>query len=164
MLLIILILFYIGKLSSLVNFTKTILMIILLPTLIASFFYYLLRPLVQFLEKKKINKIVAIGAGFLIIFALIAILTTFAGRAIIQEFNSFYETILQYLQQAPSTVKGLFGQNNFFDISFKDIEGNLLNSSQLIFQGLRETMSKWFANITDIGTIVVLIPIITFFL
>lgn len=164
MLSIVLILFYIGQLTSLVNFIKTILTIILLPSIIASFFYYLLRPSVQFLVKKKFNKTIAIISVFLVIIAFGAILTTFAGRVIVKEFSSFYETILEYFRQSPSTVKELFSQNEFWNFSLGNIENNLLDSSQAVFQVFTETMSRWVTNITEVGTIIILIPIITFFL
>lgn len=163
-LLITLIIFFLRQLNFIVNFTKTILMITLLPTLFATFLYYLLRSLVRFLVSKKINKTIAIVVIFLAIIGLLTISTIFAGKYLISEFSSFYETILKYFQKVPETISDLLEQGGFSNFSFEDIENNLLDSTQKVFQTVTKNISSWITNITFIGTITILIPIITFFL
>lgn len=163
-LLITLIIFYGRQLSFLINFSKTILMFTILPTLFASLFYYLLRPLLRFLVKHNINKTLAIVGIFLIIIALISISTIFAGKIILSEFSSFYDTILKNFKQVPETVRNLLDQSGFSNFSYKDIENNFLGSLDSVFNSLRENMLNWITNITNIGTTLILIPIITFFL
>jgi len=139
-------------------------MFTLLPTLFASLFYYLLRPLLRFLVNHNINKGLAIAGIFLIIIALISTSTIFAGRIILSEFSRFYDAVLKHFNQVSETVSNLLDESGFSNFSYKDIENNILGSLDSVFTSIRENMFSWISNITNVGTTMVLIPIITFFL
>ncbi|MFW5891661.1 MAG: AI-2E family transporter, partial [bacterium] len=99
-----------------------------------------------------------------IIIALISAATIFAGRVILNEFSNFYSTILKYFEQVPETVSNLFEESGFSDFSFENLESNFSDSLNEVFGSVRENMVSWITNITNVGTTIVLIPIITFFL
>lgn len=164
LLLIVLIIFFVGQMNFIINFIRKIFMIIVLPTLIASLFYYLLRPLVRYLVKKKVNKTIAVLGVLFFVSALLVILSMFAGKVIANEFSDFYKTLLKYFQEAQKSAENIFGQDDFWIFSLEDVENNILDSSQIAFQVIGENMSNWVTNITDFGTVIILIPIIVFFL
>lgn len=163
-LLIVLIIFYFKQLSFITNFIKSIFMVTAIPILFASFFYYLLRPSVQLLTKLKMNRTVAVISVLFVVIAFISVLIIFAGSAIIEDFNSYYQTILEYFKQAPDKLEGLLNQYGFQSSFLENLESNLLSASQGIFKTIREGMSGWVSNVTSVGTILILIPILVFFL
>lgn len=163
-LIIVSIIFILAQLNYFINSIRTLLMITLLPTLISSLFYYLLRPLIKYLVKKKINKTFAVIGVLSVVIAFLIILSIFAGRAISEEFSNFYKTFSKYFQEIQKSTENLTGQDNFLGFSFKDIESNILSTWQIVFQMLRENMSDWVTNISDLGTVIILIPIVVFFL
>lgn len=160
----VLIIFYFRQLSFIIQFIRIILRVIVLPTIVASLFYYILRPLVRFLVKRKMNKTFSVIGVLFLVLVLMAIISVFAGRAISNEFSRFNETLSTYFQDFPQNAKKLLDQNDFWFISYEDIESNLLDSSGMAIDTIRENISNWITNITDAGTIIILIPIIVFFL
>jgi len=163
-LLIILIIFYFGQLNFITNFIKSIFKVTVIPILFASFFYYLLRPAVHFLTKMKLNKTIAVLSVLFTVVAFISILIIFAGSAIIEDFSSYYETIIEYFKRAPEHLKSFLNQYGFQSSFLENVESNLLSASQGIFKTIRQGMSGWVSNITNVGTIMILIPILVYFL
>jgi predicted PurR-regulated permease PerM len=163
-LLIVLIIFYFAQLNFITNFIKNIFTITIIPIIFASFFYYLLRPLVQFLVKRKVNRTIAVMSVLFLIIGFISVLIAFAGSAIIKDFSSYYETIIEYFKQAPERLEGFLNQYGFQSSFLENFESNLLKASQTIFNAITQGMSGWVSNITRFGTIMILIPIIVFFL
>jgi predicted PurR-regulated permease PerM len=163
-LLIVLILFYLGQLSFLMNFIKTILMITILPLLIASFFYYLLRPLVRCLVKKKLNKTIAVIGVLFVVIALMTVFTIFAGKAITNEYRSFFETLSEYVNEIPEAVEDILDQDKLWGFSLEELKNNLIDASQQVLQTLSQNLAGWITNLTNIASVIILIPIIVFFL
>ena len=97
----VLIIIYLG---SLVDFifrpVLSFFSIILVPLMLSGFFYYLLRPLVDFLEKRKLNRSLAI----LLLYVVFAgILTGF----IIGVWPSLRDQIVALVQNAPLCLQSL---------------------------------------------------------
>jgi predicted PurR-regulated permease PerM len=163
-LLVVLIVFYFGQLSFITNFIKRIFTVTVIPILFASFFYYLLRPSVYFLTKIKLNKTIAVLSVLFVVVAFISVLIIFAGSAIIEDFSSYYETIIEYFKRAPEHLKNFLNEYGFQSSFLENLESNLLSASQGIFKTIRQGMSGWLSNITSVGTILILIPILVYFL
>ncbi|WP_422486486.1 AI-2E family transporter [Gudongella sp. DL1XJH-153] len=163
-LLVVSILFLVGQLSFIIDILGTILMITALPILLASFFYYLLRPLVGYLVEKKLNKTIAVFGVLLMVIAVIAAFSLFAGNAISGEFGSFYATLSEYIKEAPQKLETIFEQDKFWNISLEDIESRLLDLSQMVLETFRENIAGWITNIADVSAVIILIPIVLFFL
>ena len=157
-------LFLVGQLSFIIDILGTILMITALPLLLASFFYYLLRPLVGYLVEKKLNKTIAVIGVLLMVIALIAVFSLFAGNAVSGEFGNFYATLSEYIKEAPKKLETIFEQDKFWNISLEDIESRLLDLSQMVLETFRENIAGWITNIADISAVIILIPIVLFFL
>ncbi len=62
-------------------------------------FYYLLRPVVRYLTSKNVNKTVATLVVFLVLIGIIVGFGIYVGGTIQEEFSSFYDTLLEYVQQ-----------------------------------------------------------------
>lgn len=163
-LMIVIIVFLIGQLGYILNPLRTIIRITVLPILIASLFYYLLRPVVRYLTLKNIHKSIAVLGVLLVLVVIIVILIVYAGGTIQQEFSSFYDTLLEYLQQAEEKATDLLEQEKLWIFSREDIENRLSNSAEAVFGAFGENVFGWVNNITTFMTIFILIPIVAFFL
>lgn len=163
-LLIALLLYLLSQLTFILNPIGTVLTIVLLPILIASLFYYILRPLVRFLVSKNVHKTIASLGVLLVLAGLIVFLVIYAGGTIQEEFSSFYETLIEYVQQAQEKAKELMEQDEFWIFSLEDIESRLTNSAEMVFGVLGENLFGWIGNITTFTTILILIPVVVFFL
>ncbi len=163
-LLIALFLYLLSQLTFILNPIGKIVTIVLLPIIIASLFYYLLRPVVRYLVSKKVNKTVASLGVLLVLAGLIVVLVIYAGGTIQAEFSSFYDTLLEYVQQAQEKANELMEQDEFWIFSMEDMETRLTNSAEMVFGVLGENLFGWIGNITTFTTILILIPVVVFFL
>ncbi len=163
-LLIALLLFLLRQLQYIFNPIGTIMTIIILPFIIASLFYYLLRPVVRYLASKNVNKTVATLGVFLVLIGIIVGFGIYAGGTIQEEFSSFYDTLLEYVQQGQEKADELLEQDELWVFSVENIEERLTNSAEMVAGFFGENLFGWINNITTFITILVLIPIVVFFL
>ncbi len=163
-LLILLIFFFLGQIEFILIPLKGILTIILLPFIGAGLFYYLLRPIVRYLDKKKVNRTVAVIGIFLIIIAFIAIFIVYGGSFLKEEFRDFYDTFSKQLQIAQKTTQNILNEGEWWIFSIQDLEDKSIAALDLGFRKLGENIASWIAVIANAGTVIVLIPFVAFFL
>lgn len=61
-----------------------------------------------------------------------------AGSSISEEFSSFYQTLSNYFRQIQDNATNLTDKYNFLGPYLEDIESNILNTSQTVFNILRQ--------------------------
>lgn len=101
--LILLVIFLGDKVKFIFNPLISLLSVILVPAMLAGFFYYLLRPLVELMHKRRVNRTLAIFLIYLV-FGLIM-----AGF-IIGIWPSLREQFLAFIENAPNLIKMLTEQ------------------------------------------------------
>lgn len=164
-LLILLILFFLGQVTFVLEPLKRIITIILLPFIGAGLFYYLLRPLIRYLDKKRrINRGVSVIAIFLFIIGLISVLIIYGGSFFKEEFNNFYTNFSQQLQNAQNTTQSILNEGEWWIFSIQDLEEKAIAALDIGFRKLGENITSWISVIANAGTVIVLIPFVTFFL
>ena len=156
--------FLLGQIDFILAPLGTVLKILIFPFVGAALFYYLLRPLIRFLEKKKINKTAAVIGVFVAIIGLGFIFTIFAGGSVKEEFNDFYVTFSDQLQVAQKTTEDILNEGNWWKFSGEELEERAISSLELIFGQLAENITDWISAVLNIGTIIILVPIVAFFL
>ncbi|MBP2622501.1 AI-2E family transporter [Streptococcus oricebi] len=86
-----------------INFLK----VIMLPVILSGLIYYLINPIVDFMEKHKVNRLLAIT----IVFILIALLLIWGLAVLIpkmqEQIFSFIKNIPDYMEQAERALDGL---------------------------------------------------------
>ena len=144
--------FIINQIPQLVDFFSGIFQLVIIPLLLATFFYYLLRPSVRFLYKNIKHKNLSILLTILALLVLISFITYFAGNIIYTEvqrlirFLSDYENIAVRISQAISDVE---------EIEFLaeiDIEGRLVQIARDVgnrvtgfdFIGIFDSLAQMF--------------------
>ncbi len=157
--LILLVIFLLGQIGFVLDPLISILKIILFPFIGAGLFYYLLRPLIRYLGKK-INKTVAVISVFLAIIGLVAILSIFGGEFVQREFNTF----INELQAIQKSTENILSEDSWWIFQTQELESKVISILDPTIRKLGENITSWVSTVLNIGTITILIPIVTFFL
>lgn len=143
---------------------KTINMLIT-PIIISLFLYYMMRPVVRWLEKAKIHRglmVLAVVLGFAF---LLVIFLVYGGNALINQFqNEFVKDLNRTID-----IEGLLdGIMRFIpdDIIPKDINitGEIVNRLKNTILDFTRRLLSYVSKLGDIGTQAILIPFILFYL
>ena len=159
------IIFLSGKITYFTKPLLTIFSIVFTPLLLGGFLYYLLRPLVKFLANKIGNKILAIVISFLSVISIITILTYFGGNIIERQFHDLIEDFTGYYhllsENLGDTVKDSNGILSFLDnFNIQEKASSLVNN---VISTIRNNIINFFSTLTNIGTIIILIPFVLFY-
>ncbi len=163
-LLILTIIYLFGKIEYLLMPLRMIMTIALLPIIIAGLFYYLLRPLVRFLEKLGLNRGLAILTVFIVVIAFFSILSINGGTTIRKEFINFYNNITKQIELTQRNTKDIFEAQNWWIFSVEDIQNKFMALIENGFKAFTQNIANVLSTIANIGTLIVLIPFVLFYL
>ncbi|MBJ8349640.1 AI-2E family transporter [Streptococcus zalophi] len=107
MLLVFLNIFILIKISFIFQPIITIISIIMLPIVISGLLYYLLEPIVSFLEKKGLNKIVSITIVFVMVLGFLVLGIASIVPTIQTQITSFIKNLPDYITQLESQLTEL---------------------------------------------------------
>jgi len=167
MLLLFLTIFIFTQISHLLAPVGTVLEIVGPPMVLALLFYYLLVPLVRYLESKGMHRKLAIGLVFFGIILVIALAVTFIIpgleeqiNALIADFPRIWNSVLAQLEQ--------FVQNDWLTQLYEEFQmGNLIErvSSQLsnIFSVTLDSLGNVIGTITSITITLVTMPFVLYY-
>lgn len=165
LILILLIIFLFGKINYLTRPLLTITSMILSPLLLGGFLYYLLRPLVRFLTNKNLNKILAIIISFLAVITIIGLITYFGGNVIQKQFQDLIKDFTGYYQVLRDNLDETIKEGNGF-LSFLEnfnLQEKISSLANNIISTVRNNIINFFSALTNIGTIIILIPFVLFY-
>ncbi|MGM0548067.1 MAG: AI-2E family transporter [Bacillota bacterium] len=168
---ILLIILLLGQIPYFITPLTSVLSFILLPLLFSSFLYYLMRPLVRFLETIVKNKSLSIIISFLVIVAILTIVFYFGGSIIYnqgkelsQNLSGSYSYLYNYILEIIESIKQYIDLDNSFleELQIQEKVFSYLNN-------LAQKISNYnymgiFSSITNFGLIILLIPFILFYL
>lgn len=163
----VLLILYLGTLVKYV-FTPLIslLSITIIPIMLAGFFYYLLRPLVKVMMKRKINRTIAI----LIIYVVIAVILV---GFIVGIWPSLRTQLVTFVENAPSLFTAIgtelqkLEQNELLMNLFPEGANPLSNITEYLNKGfslLTNYVSGLFSFVSDFTVILFTFPIILFYM
>lgn len=158
--LVLLIILLFTKLSDLFFHLAGIIKIFITPVIISLFLYYVLRPIVRKLENKKINKGLLVLIVMLVFLSLLSFLIVYGGAVLKELFqNSFFANIDKNIN-----LKGILSDTlKILPESF-NVEENIVNSVKDVAIKITSNLTGVFSQIGDIGTQVILVPFILFYL
>lgn len=143
---------------------------VLTPLIISFILYYLVSPLVDFLEEKGVPRLVAIIGMYLFILGLIVLLLLWLIPVLQDQLESLINGLPMLFDQAQEFLTGIVGnflttdnQRDIFQQGldyFGDIESNLMNYVTEGFSGI----GTFIMSVTNIVLMLFLVPIILFFL
>lgn len=138
--LILLVIFLGDKVKFIFNPLISLLSVILVPAMLAGFFYYLLRPLVELMHKRRVNRTLAIFLIYLV-FGLIM-----AGF-IIGIWPSLREQFLAFIENAPNLIKMLTEQVQ--ELEESGMLAQFLPEGSNILSRITEVIDQGFTVLTD---------------
>lgn len=148
----------------------TIFSAILTPLIISFILFYLLDPLVGFLEKKGVPRLWGVVGLYLFVVGLLALLLIWLIPVLQQQFEELINTLPQLFEQVRGYVMNLMqrfvetdDQQNALQEGldyFNNIETNIINYISDSFSGIGNVIS----GVTSTLLIVFIVPVILFFL
>ncbi len=149
-----------SRLSSFFSPLFHALRIFVTPIIIAVFLYYVLRPIIRRLEKAKINKGLLVLVVILVFLFLLTILIVNGGAVLKAQFeNSILASIDKNFD-----LKGFLNDKISIIPDNIDITNKLINGLQELISKISSNISGVFSQIGDIGTQIILVPFILFYL
>ena len=162
--LVLLIIFLLGKLSFIFTPLLTILGVLFFPLLISGFLYYLLRPIVGLVEKLRINRTIAIFIVFISVIGLFALLGIYAGSLISKQFSQFINDLPGIIDSGKNSVTKLINQNNIgADVMIK-VQDQVTSAVQNILPKITNSILGAVSTLTGIITVLIMVPFIVFYL
>ncbi|MEC9490648.1 MAG: AI-2E family transporter [Halanaerobiales bacterium] len=149
----------------------SVLSFVLLPLLFSGFLYYLMRPLVIFLQKWIKNRSLSIVISFLVVIAILTLVFYFGGSIIYQQGRELSQTLSGNYDYIYNFVLGIIENlREYINIDQEFLEE--LKLRQRIFSyanELAQQISSYnymgiFSSITNFGLIIILIPFVLFYL
>lgn len=118
----------------------TMITVIIVPMMLSVFFYYLLRPLVNYMEKKKLNRTLSILLIYLVFGILFALF-------IIGLWPSLREQLINLVENAPNLINSL-------SLQLKELEQNgaitaLFPEGSTPFSQITDYINKGFTFVTN---------------
>lgn len=160
------IIYLIHKVQFIFNPLETLVQILIVPFTISGFLYYLLRPVVQFLEVRKLNRILAILLIYLLFAGLVALF-------LILVWPPLQKQIIDFGNNIPKLITGLETQfnairdNRFFSMLQNDNSQLMGKLTEYINQGLSQAsgyVSHVFTFLSDFFIVVGTVPIMLYYM
>lgn len=161
--LILLILFLWKEVNYIYEPLNSVVALLLTPLLISLFFYYLLRPMVRFLTKYVRFKSLSIIIVFLLVILLIVTVSYFGGNIIQNQLKSLTNLFSNYYVSVRNGLRSIDNEIILRYIEKYKIEEKLSSFVASLFTGIRNNFQGFFSTVTNIGTIIILIPFILYY-
>ena len=162
--------FILSKISFIFNPVIEFLGVIMLPVILAGLLYYLLNPIVDWMEKHKINRLVAITIVFVLIAFLIIWGLAVAIPSLQHQVMAFVRTVPAYLKQADKFIDDVVTKHISEDFR-PQIEEYTSNLSSQITDWASNFSSRavsWAGNListtSQIIVAIIIMPFILFYL
>lgn len=166
LILILVILFLLGQVEYIIDPILSVVSLLIVPILIGAFLYYLLRPMVRFLTKYIRYKNLSILITFLVIIGLIVLIIYFGGSIIQTQTHDLIKNYSNYYELARNTINNTFQDNDRISMYLTEfkIQQRLTSLVENIFSTIKNNISGFFSTVTNIGTKLILIPFVLFYL
>ncbi len=168
LLLTLLIIFMFGKINFFLSPFKSFIYSIIFPLLFGGLLYYVLRPLVNLLEKGRVPHLGAILLSFVIVLAALALLSSYTGSIIKSQFTDFAQSMPGLYEKAQKTVDDFLNSNllSYFDFSQfqnQDLASQISKFAQNIVTNLGKGTINFISAVTNVGSVIIILPIILFY-
>ena len=163
LLLALLIIFMLGKIdyffSPFISFAYSI----IFPLLFGGILYYVLRPLVNIIQKARVPRVLAIVLAFVLVLIVLVILSSYTGVIVKEQATEFINSIPNLLQKAQDTLDSLLSSNLLSYFNTAGFEEKITSFVQSISRGVGTLTINFIGAITNIGSIIIIIPVVLFY-
>ncbi|RLQ90832.1 AI-2E family transporter [Planomicrobium sp. Y74] len=162
-LLILIILFFLGKIDYALWPFKVIITTLFAPILIAGLFYYLLRPLVNLL-RRYVPKLAGIAIVFTAIALILSIGVYFFGPTVKEQVESFMELAPEKVEEVTEESETAMANFEFMGIKGSEIRARALSYIESLSKGLVDNIASILSALMNIAIVIIVVPFILFFL
>ncbi|QHJ69392.1 AI-2E family transporter [Planococcus halotolerans] len=161
--LILIILFFLGKIDYALWPFKIIIATLFAPILIAGLFYYLLRPLVNLL-RRYVPKLAGIAIVFTAIALILSIGVYFFGPTVKEQVESFMELAPEKVEEVTEESETAMANFEFMGIQGSEIRASALSYIESLSKGLVDNIASILSALMNIAIVIIVVPFILFFL
>ena len=141
----------------------------IIPMLLGGFLYYLLRPMVNFLTKYLKFRTLSIFISFVVIVTIIFFVIYFGGNIITEQTRNLINQFSDYYYSESSVPNE---DNIFFEVGTQimqyleqfNIQQRLSTFLENMVDVVRNNIFGIFTTLTNIGTVIILIPFVVYYL
>lgn len=152
------------QLSSIFKFIFDFILAFISPLLIGGFLFYILRPLRNFLEEKKLSRVSAIAVIYFLLILLIVFFSVYAWPFISKQISDFAMYPYEKVEAVQSKTVDIINLFNFPHISDAEIKQQLTGVLQNILSIISADLSTIITRITMVTYIAALTPFLLFYL
>lgn len=140
------------------------------PILISGFLYFLLNPVVDFIERRRVPRTLSILILYVLFVSAMTTVVGLIGPTIVKQFNELIENMPRYIAQTRTALEDLYFSSWFQwvmaqDIfSFDKIESTLTNYVSTITENISQGLQVVFGVIANITLIIITVPFILFYM
>lgn len=162
------ILFVLNKMSFIFAPIGTVVSTLFLPIMIAGFLFYLFNPIVLFLEKRKVPRLLSVLSIFVVFIVLLVLAVVQLGPILADQVASLVKAAPQYWEQFQHWWDNLVKNSNIKNIDIK-AEMEKLNISipkilNTVVGSLTGSLGLIFGFISSLVMILVTVPFILFYM
>lgn len=162
--------FVFNKISFIFTPLTVLLKTVLLPIILAGVAYYLLNPLVDLLERRKVKRIYGILLLYIIIATLITILLIVVIPLISDQITGLVNSLPQYIEKLDDEFdifmgSALSGQlQEWFNVNATNVTSQLTEKMTSIVNGTVSSIGSFVGALTEVLLAIVTLPFILFYL
>ncbi|WP_243387451.1 AI-2E family transporter [Bacillus kexueae] len=169
-LMLVLIIYFSTKISFLFEPLVIFATTLFFPILISGFFYFLLNPVVGFIERRRVPRTLSILILYVLFISVITSIIGLIGPTIVKQFNDLIENMPRYIAQSRTVIEDLYFSSWFQWVMAQDIfsldkiESTLTNYVSTITENVSQGLQVVFGVIANITLIIITVPFILFYM
>ncbi|MDN4071021.1 AI-2E family transporter [Paenibacillus sp. FSL R5-0407] len=160
------IIYLVHKVHFIFNPISTLVQILIVPLTISGFLYYLLRPIVQFLESKKMNRILSILFIYLLFAGVVTIFLMVVWPPLQKQITEFINNVPQLIDGLQSQMNEI--RNNRYFSMFDNKDTQLMDKiTEYVNAGIESAtgyISHVFNFLNDFFIVVGTVPIMLYYM
>ncbi len=161
--LVLIIIFLISKLDFLIKPLSTIMNTLFIPSVLAIFLYYVVRPTKRFLEKQRLSSGLSTAISILLIIVILTYVIIYSSSIIRAQGESLINSLINSVQNLSNKYGYLFPQiSEFFDLT--ELIQQSINYITNSFSEISKSIYIFASSIGNFFTQAILIPIIMFYI
>ncbi|MGE6379460.1 AI-2E family transporter [Peribacillus muralis] len=160
--LIILIIFLLGKIEYVLQPLQNIIAAMFFPIILAGLLYYVLRPVVNLLTEF-IPRTISIFTVFLIILGLIGSVSYFGSPIVVDQFQKLSEDLPNKVKEISKESEDMIQENDFGIVNTEAIKENAGKHLKEFSEKLLVNVTTVFTTITSVLTVLIITPFILFY-
>lgn len=159
--------FVLTKIGFLFKPVLSFLGVIMLPVVISALLYYLLNPIVNWLEKKGLTRIWAISLVFVVVAALLIWGLAIAIPSIIEQIMMFVQNLPTYLKEGEQEINLLLKNNAALRPQLENIVSNFSSKATAYAETFSKSAVTWVSQaastVAKVAVAVIISPFILFY-